>query len=320
MEFIGLALLKLIGTLVAWMPHSLRMSLGWMLGIFLRVIGFRKKVIQGNIELAFHCLQGGEVTQKNLSEEKLLSRAYTHIGNLFIELFILFGPLKWFAKNHVEFRGVEHWRKARERGKGVIFLASHVGNWEMMAAGGGYHSGFPCTLVTKKLKPEWIHQAVERARATCGIAGAYEPKTMREITRALKKGETVGIILDQYAGPPIGVRVSFLGVPVGTSTLVATLARRWDCAVLPVLNYRLPNGKFVVDVREPLEVSTDPQASKQWQIARDTQTYVSKIEEDIRQYPEQWLWTHRRFKGDLSPVDEHEWDSGRPRPANKPAP
>ncbi|HTL12002.1 MAG TPA: lysophospholipid acyltransferase family protein, partial [Bdellovibrionota bacterium] len=194
---------------------------------------------------------------------------------------------------------------------GVIFLSSHVGDWELMAARGAL-SGIPLMIVTKKLKPEWLHRAIESARARCGVRCTYEPRTLRDVMGWLKAGNTVGFVLDQYAGPPIGVRVPFFGVPVGTATTVATFARRTGAPVVPVLNYRLPGGKAVVEIC-PALTWDECEGEVQRALAVNTARYVSVLESHVRAHPEQWLWIHRRFKGDLSPLRPGEWQEGRAR-------
>jgi KDO2-lipid IV(A) lauroyltransferase len=106
--------------------------------------------------------------------------------------------------------------------------------------------------------------------------------------------------------------VPFFGVPVGTISAVAVVAKRTGAPVLPVVNYRDPvRGRYVVEIHPPLAWKTheDPD----FEIAQNTAHYSEVLEGHIRQYPEQWLWTHRRFKGDLSPLRENEWSSGRSR-------
>ena len=165
-----------------------------------------------------------------------------------MELLLVLGPMAFWIKRCGKIVGLEHWRAAQKKGKGCIFLSSHVGNWEIMGAIGAAH-GMDLMFVTKKLKPEWLHEAIERGRAKFGVRGTYEPKTSRDVLRHLRKGGTIGMILDQYSGPPVGVRVPVFGVPVGTSMALATFARRTNAPILPVVNYRTRDGKVVVEIR-----------------------------------------------------------------------
>src|SRR6185312_635098 len=118
------------------------------------------------------------------------------------------------------------------------FVSSHVGNWEIMSGSGALLGGIDLMIVTKRLKPAWIHRAIERGRIRSGVKGTYEPRPMKDVLRHLSKNGTVGFVMDQYPGPPVGVRVPVFGVPTGTPAAIAALARRTGAPVVPVVNYR----------------------------------------------------------------------------------
>jgi KDO2-lipid IV(A) lauroyltransferase len=255
----------------------------------------------------------GETPEFRLARRKIEGAAYRHVGRLFVEIALLLAPgFFWrrFCDRWVELRGKHHWDLAHAQGRGVVFLSSHVGNWEAMAAAGAL-SGMDLWIVTKHLKPEWIHKKIEDARARCGVHGTYEPRTLRDVLRVLRSGGTVGFVLDQYTGPPVGVRVPYFGVTVGTSLALATVVKRMGAVVLPVVNARTRDGKLITEIREPLDWQNDVHPNRE--LAINTARFVECVEKDVRANPEQWLWTHRRFKGDLSPLRAGEWEAGRAR-------
>lgn len=303
MELIALTILKIMAQFYIRLPRRVALGVGTGLGFVLRWAKIRRKVVQENLEIAFP----GQLQE----QRRLYRQSYRHLGHLFFEVLSVLGPMKKFVLKHSELRGLDNWTQATQQGKGVIFLTSHVGNWEIMAAAGSLLGGIDLMIVTKHLKPEWLHQAIERGRADCGVKATYEPKTLRDVLAHLKKGGTVGFVLDQYAGPPVGVRVPVFGIPVGTTTAVAMLAKRTGAPILPVVNYRNGNGDFVVDIRPSLKwIETE---NSELAVASNTAFYVRELEKDIYAYPEQWLWIHRRFKGDRSPLREGEWIQGRAR-------
>lgn len=294
---------KIVGFLYLAQPRKLQLFWGNVLGGLLYLFRFRIRVVTQNLAIAFP----NQVEQR----QKILRDSYFHLGNLIFEVLLLFGPLKKFILKYVDLVGLEHVEAAKKQGKGLIFLASHLGNWEIMAAVGGVIAKTDLLLVTKHLKPEWVHQAVEQGRRRCGVRATYEPRTLKDVLAQLKKNGAVGIVLDQYAGPPVGVRVPFFGIPVGTPLLVATLAKRTGAAILPVENFRKPDGRWSVTVHPPLQWKSFPNAH--YELASNTADYASLIEKTIRAHPEQWLWTHRRFKGNLAPLGENEWNEPRVR-------
>ncbi|MEK6704546.1 MAG: lysophospholipid acyltransferase family protein [Bdellovibrionota bacterium] len=297
--------LWILGWLYYLQPRLVRSFMGWMLGMVLRSLSMRSEVIRENLSYAYPHHSASEATKA------LFNQAYIHLGNLVLEIFLLFGPMKFFVRKHCRIKGLDYWRDAKSKGRGVIFLSSHVGNWEIMAAAGALLGGVDILLVTKRLKPEWFHKIVEKSRTGCGVSGTYEPRTYRDVISHLRNNGTVGIVIDQYAGPPVGVRVPFFGVPVSTHTIVAALAKRTGALVLPVVSYWDAGGCFIIDMMPPLDwVSSEDRA---YEIAANTAAYAKEIERHIYMYPDQWIWTHKRFKGDLSPLGKDEWCRGRSR-------
>lgn len=305
-EKVLLGILRGTGAGYAALPRSARGLFARGLGWSLRVIGTRAPIVRQNLDIAF---PGENATERAL-RGRLFKEAYRHIGHLTFEILQVLGDLKGYCERNGELRGHENWKRASDLGRGAIFLSSHVGNWELMAALGAL-SGMDLMLVTKKLKPTSLHAAIEAGRLTCGVTGTYEPRTLRDVLAHLKRGGTVGLILDQYAGPPIGVRVPVFGVPVGTASTVAAIAKRTGAPVVPVVNYRTSDGRIIVDIQPALNWITDTDVQRE--LAVNTARYAEVLEQHIRQHPGQWLWIHRRFKGDLSPLREGEWSEGRAR-------
>lgn len=292
--------------ILAIIPGSVRITLGNGIGALIRAFAPRLKIIDSNLSLAY----SGDERGMELKRSRLREETYDHLANLILEIFFLLGPMKWFVKNRVTYEGYSHLQRAIDKQKGVIFLASHLGNWEIMAAKGGLTTG-NIMMVTKKLKPAWFHRWIEWGRERCGVRATYEPRTLKDILSQLKKGGVVGIVLDQYAGPPIGIRVPFFGQPVGTHSLVATIVKRTGAAVVPVFCRRLPSGRHHIEVGPEIPWTADDHPSRE--IALNTAHYSSIIEAEILKTPEQWLWMHRRFKGDLSPLRPSEWERFRLR-------
>ncbi len=308
-ELVSRFVLTLLCGAVALLTRNMQLALGGWIGALLCWIGFRRRVVVENLKLAYP----GDTLEFTQARSQVERAAYRHVGRLFLEIAILFAPGKmWrrFCERWVELRGRHHWELAHAQGRGVVFLSSHVGNWEAMAAAGAL-AGIDLWIVTKLLKPQWIHKKIERSRASIGVHGAYEPRTLRDVLRVLRHGGTVGFVLDQYTGPPVGVRVPYFGVTVGTSLALATVVKRTGALVLPVVNTRTPEGRLVTEIRAPLQWQAEDHPDRE--LAVNTARFVECVEADVRANPEQWLWTHRRFKGDLSPLRDGEWEAGRAR-------
>lgn len=303
MGFFFVYFLKLAAWIYFLLPEVFKKILTIAVGFFLRIARIRRKIADQNLLLAFP--QEGAVGKEY--RRHILVRSYRHLARLSFEILMLLGPMELFVRTRVSVRGFENWIKANEKGKGVIFLSGHVGNWEIMLATGGVMNT-DLLIVTKRLKPRWLHRAIESGRLRCGVQATYEPQTFKQVLSHLKKNGTVGFVMDQYAGPPIGIRVPFFGVPVGTSAVVSTVVKRTGAAVLPVVIYREKDGGFVLEVRPALSwIEGDEE------LALNTAQYASILEQDVRAHPEQWLWIHRRFKGNLAALEPGEWSGKRIR-------
>jgi KDO2-lipid IV(A) lauroyltransferase len=171
-----------------------------------------------------------------------------------------------------------------------MFVSAHLANWELMVAMGGLH-GLPLSLVTRHLKPEWLHKRIEAGRLSVGCRGIYQPRTMPAVLKALRRGESVGFAVDQYMHPPMGSPVPFFGTVVDTLTAVGALSLRTGAVIVPVAQRREPDGLVRIIIFPALDLGEDLKDP-----LRAAGRINGVIEGLIRQNPAQWLWVHRRFK------------------------
>jgi len=269
------------------MPRGLELMVGPILGRGLFLVSRRRSVARENLLRCFPEWGPSKI-------DHVLKKNYEHYGILVFELLHLFSPIPGhylrYVKRNTHVMGLENWRAAHAKGKGVLFVASHLANWELMVSGGAL-AGIPITMVTKHLKPEWLHRKIEKSRNSTGVRAAYEPRTLPIIMRALRAGESVGFVLDQYAGPPIGIKVPFFGVSVGTLAAVGTLSNRTGALVVTAKTFRDTDGRINICMNPALDLGELAQDE-----VRTTALLAKMVENWIREFPDQWLWIHRRFK------------------------
>lgn len=282
---------KAIG-LSLW-PRKIFLFWGVLVGYFLYLISFRKKIAAENIQRAYP-------DWSKAQRAELLRKNYEHYGILFLEMLRSFWRFSDFLHQYCDVAGRENLQAALAKGKGVLVMTAHSGSWELLTATGQNFFQYGTTMVTKKLKPDWLHDFVVKERASFGVKMACEPRTMPIVMRALKAKEIVGFVMDQYTGAPVGARVPFFGIPVGSHTALATIALRTEAVVVPAVCFRKKNGRYCARFEPALE--TIRRENVDQAILENTAKYVSITERWVRECPEQWMWIHRRWKGDLSPL------------------
>ncbi len=261
------------------------MALGGFLGRFALLFNSRHaRVARENIA---RCLP--ELSE---AEQKALLRAnYEHYGRMVLELSHMFAPVpghfRRYVVANVKVEGYEHWQKAAARGKGVLFLGSHLANWEFAAAVGAIRE-MPITIVTRRLKPQWLHDWMERTRLSVGVRATYQPRTIPTVMKALRDNGGVVFVMDQYMSPPMGEPMRLFGVMVHTLAAVAPLARRTGATILPVLPKRMPDGRVRIIIEPEIPLSDDDKA--------DNQRLADRVEKWMKENADQALWAHRRFK------------------------
>lgn len=197
-------------------------------------------------------------------------------------------------KNHLEIEGMEHLQNALARGKGVILLTLHMGNFEIGIRGVALMD-IEFTAVGRPMRNPYIREYVFRERERMGAKMVFQRNVALRIIRALKKGHAVPILNDQYVKRDRGIMAPLFGKRCSTAPGIATLALRSGAAIVPV--YVLRKGQ--TDVHQitflpalPIRKSENQEES----IQAVTDDCNAVLEELIREHPEQWMWSHRRFR------------------------
>jgi len=188
----------------------------------------------------------------------------------------------------IRYDGFEHFERALAAGKGVIFATGHLGNWELSAHAHALMSQ-PMSFVVRPLDNPLLDTLSTRLRQMSGNEVIGRNDLIRPILRALHSNRAVGILADQNVAASEGVFVDFFGRKACADAGLARLAARTGAAVVPGFAvWSESERRFILKFYPPLSLSGDEIA--------DTQTVQSALERAIREYPDQWLWIHRRWK------------------------
>jgi KDO2-lipid IV(A) lauroyltransferase len=192
------------------------------------------------------------------------------------------------VKQWIRCEGLEYVEEALRQGRGVLFATAHLGNWELSAYAYALLAE-PMDVVVRPLDNPLIDAMIERRRSLSGNRMIGKKEYARSILKALAANRAVGILVDQNSAADTGVFVDFFGVKACAGVGLAKLAARSGAAVIPgFAMWEEAENRYVLRFRPPVPITGDA--------AHDTQLVQSELERAIRQYPDQWLWIHRRWK------------------------
>jgi len=207
-------------------------------------------------------------------------------------LLVVFARLPRITKENVSdwirYEGFEHYERAKERGRGVLFATAHLGNWELSAYAHALLTE-PMNVVVRPLDNPLIDAIVEDRRALSGNVLLSKRDFARSIFQALRRNEPVGILVDQNTSVENGAFVPFFGTLACANLTFAKLAARSGADVIP--GFAIWNQKerrYILRFYPAVPITGD--------VLEDTRRIQSAIEMAIRETPDQWLWIHRRWK------------------------
>src|SRR6059058_796255 len=276
-------IIKTLGALPRSLSRAAAIALSWtiyLVHVRLRSVGMR------NLALAFP-----EKTRRERA--RILRGVFTALGRQLAEVCLF--P-KYTLENVgkvVVYDGFENFERALARGKGVLFLTAHLGAWELSAFAHSLY-GYPLNIVMRPLDNPYLDRLTREYRTMHGNK-AVDKDFARGLIAAMRKGETVGVLMDTNMIASQGVFVDFFGIQACTASGVARIALKTDAAVVPgftiwdpgLKKYRLRFDPAVTLVRSK---------NREADVIANTQLFTKVIEDYIRRYPEQWLWVHRRWK------------------------
>lgn len=192
----------------------------------------------------------------------------------------------------VEVVGIENFIALRDDDKPGIIFSAHMANWELPAIIGAKH-GLEVTAVYRAPKNPVLRRLIEEMRReTMDDTEAARPGVAYALTRALEENRHLGALVDGHNAR--GVTTPFFGRPAVTNPLMGKLARHFDCPVHGCRVTRLPGRRFRIELTPALDLPRDAQGRIDEVGAMRMMT--STIEGWVRETPEQWLWTRRRWR------------------------
>lgn len=288
MAILEWALVISLAKIFAWLPESAAYALGEGAGrLAFRLDRRHRTITVENLTRAFP----GEYSP---GEVEALARAvFENLGRTAVDVARSDRLLGERNADAVQIDGLDWMLEARRRGKGVLFITAHFGPWELLPLIHALHVG-PIHVVARPLDNPRLDDLLTALRERGGNRVIRKRDAVQAILQVLRRGETVGILIDQHITEREGVVVPFFGQPASTAFAPALIAMRSGAAVLPVAIIREGRGRYRVLIADevPVRRSGDFKAD----LAENTARFTAAIEAFVRKHPDQWFWVHRRWK------------------------
>jgi len=245
-----------------------------------------RQMALGNLTLAF----GGEKSDREI--RRIAKQVFRNIVHVVFEV-------AWSLHLHPKVlgaffsvKGLANLRAAFRKGKGALILTGHVGNWELMPVAAAM-AGYSANVLYRPIDYAPLDRFFVETRTRFGLKMIPKDASLLRVFRALKRGETVAMLLDQNVGLHKGVMVDFFGRRACTSYGLAYIALKTGAPVLPFFVVRGEKG-FTAEIGPEIPFSKTGDDRKD--LEENTRQYNEALETIIRRYPDQWFWIHNRWK------------------------
>ena len=244
-----------------------------------------KKIIEKNLKICFK-----KIDQKEI---KRISRGmWDNIGRTFSEYVFL----KNFQKNHnnlIKLSGTEYLDEIKNSNKPVVFVSGHFSNFELLGTKLNQY-GIRFCAIYRPLNNIFLNPIMEylRLKYVCPIMIKKGRSNIRELLNNIKSGYSVIIIADQRTSE--GKKIEFFNYPALTTTIPAQISLKYNCKIVPLRMERLSYNNFEMTVYKPFEYKkTDNYEKDSYNLTLEINKQLEKM---ILKKPEQWLWSHNRWK------------------------
>ena len=279
LEFIIIAIFFLIFKIIGYKSAS---NLGYFIG---RVIGplFRsKKIIVENIGNYKSSLKKGDV-------DEIIKKMWGNYGRILAEYPYIANFREKKLEKYIKIEGRENLEKIKKNDKPVIFISGHFNNFELMAMI-IEREGIELSAVYRPLNNKFLNVIMEyvRKKYICKNQIKKGLKGVKEALSYFKNGKSLAIMIDQRVSE--GIHSKFFGKNAFTTTIPAQFVKKFDCIIQPVHIERINDFYFKILFDSQLRFNENQD------VEYITEKLNSWLEEKIIKNPDQWIWSHNRWK------------------------
>ena len=286
----GYKIFLLLEKFLMLLPKGMRKSFFTSLGILAYYLSAKsRRTVRQNLNFAF---------DNSMSDKEIKSITKYSFKNLmlnFLHLMEIRHMTLEDLKEKVTVQNIEVAHKAHAEGRSVIYVTTHYSSWEL---GGTSISAFiePVGAVYKKMNNPQYQEWVLESRAAFGNINLEKTNVIKPLIKLIKKGTASGLLIDTNINPREGVEVSFMGQTVRQTSTAAFLARKFNCAIIPVTMRTDDEENYTLMLFDEIPVETTDNA--QADIQKSTQLQADWLTQLITNEPKFWFWLHRRWKND----------------------
>lgn len=289
--FIGYAVVRLMGSVINFLPFSFALFLARPIGFLMYALSKKPRT------RALENLRAAYGSEKSEAEIKAIAQgAFRHLAEFGVEWLrmpqIVKAQGRYFAINHVE-----RIHAALRNRRGVMILVSHNGNWEIMALIGGLLIAKPVGAsvyaLARPIKNPYLYKYALHLRELTGLKSIDKLGGVRETFAYLKENGIVSILADQRVSEG-GIETNFFGRPALTTSLPAIAALRLGTPIFFAFLHRTQDLRYILDVEGPVSIETTGNVRHDIEVT--TQKFNDRIEVEIRKDPRRWLWMHNRWR------------------------
>lgn len=280
-----------LGRVVAFKYYILPLAIGLHIGkafgrLAFWVLAKYRNIAIENLKLAF----GKEKTEIEI--RRIAARAFENLGKTAVEIVNFPKINKSNIDRFVRIKNIEILDKAFEKGRGVLVLTGHFGNWELLALTLRI-KGYPGAAIGRRIYFDRYDKFLNRLRKVHDVNIIYRDESPKKVLRVLRDNGIIGILADQDMDSVEGVFVNFFGQPAYTPVGPVALARASGASLVPLFIIR-EDGHHTLVIEKPIELVDT--GNGEADMITNTESWSLVVESYIRRYPEQWVWMHRRWK------------------------
>ena len=279
--FIEFLLVKLLFIICKIIGYKLASNFGFFIGKNFGNFFRKKKSIIEN-------LYKSKIVIK-ISDNQFANNVLGNYGRILAE----YPFLKDFRKNKLEqfikIDGIENLNKIKNNNKPVVFISGHFNNFELMAMQ-IEKNGINLAAIYRPLNNVFLNKTMEQIRTKyiCKNQIRKGRSGTRQILENLKKGNSIALMIDQRVTE--GIKIDFFGNLASTTTIPAQIIKKYECDLVPIYIERLEKYNFKMYVSQPIAINSE---KSQEEISKHLNKILEKM---ILKNPDQWIWTHNRWK------------------------